>query len=1137
MYDHLIQKHRIFFEGMSDPVFYAWDYPIGCRNDVDRKRMRYAQGLKADKDPNRCFFCEYQRLYERHLSDLLKAFKRDFPRKKRGVVVVPSSKSGKTSRVTELTRCALRHPLIGIDDLTECLIRTKSKATAHEGGRRSIAENVASLEFNEPGKLEKYDVILVIDDILTTGNSFRAVGELLRGRRFRGFLVNFAFAKTVPADASLMNWTDCLARRARCIDDTLFDAIVFDLDQTLIDDAVRDDEYEAALWQRSPDRSNACPYHIYPGIDDLMAHKIPFAIVSNRPERELEALFAEPSIANPILRDGQRGEGWYETRNAALAEKGVFSFPKDDDGDYVIKCYKPSPKGVEKALSWLSRRASKSITEIKAVGIGNTLEDLEAYRAAGIASALALWGIPEYCRGYASDNWGADYVFSSVLSFRQWCKKHLRSESVPQVRRIKVPSEMLGFSTHSGVSADVQAENSQQSFARQTCELATLRDCSEITCSEKQVIWLTEERLDAHSEIEYEQAVISGDDRAAYGFAQAIQDVDVFQAISLYKLAIAAGDEVRATRSLADLCEEQGCVLEYVEKLYKQAIAAGDELYATNNLGNLIFPYDPERAEALYERAIAAGNEWRAAANLAMLIELDDPERARSLYEQAVAAGGGVWVRDCLDQLVEGSGDSGRAYGLYLASETTSSPVPSRFLLERAVAAGNDRLCPYECAKSRGFDNLEQLSSLYRRAIAAGNRSYAIFLLARLDESDNPDRASFLYERAIAAGETYASPVRLADLLKSESRAKATDLYQQAIDAGNVSAYAKLARLVSDDDRGRAIELCEKAVAEGDTDDAPFFLAWLLEGSDVERSKELYQMCVDHGNCYSAANNLALLVQSDDPDWAKSLFERAIAAGDERWATNNLGWLIRKDDPERAKSLYERAIAAGDEYWATRNLANLVKSGDPDRAKSLLEHSISAGNVADAADDLALLVEPDDPEEAKSLYEQSVAAGNERWAANHLANLIRGDDPERAKGLYERAIAAGDEYYATNNLGCLIYVDDPEGAIDLFQRAIAAGDEECATCNYAHMLVASDSERAKSLYERALAANGDAESMLGLAYLLRSSDSTRSADLVAKAKMSEGLMEAVAFVKEAYSAISPVCAAEMEQFLSREGII
>ena len=87
--------------------------------------------------------------------------------KKRGVVVVPSSKSGKTSRVTELIRCALRHPLIGIDDLTECLIRTKSKATAHEGGRRSIAENVASLEFNEPGKLEKY------------GSSGGCVGEFL----------------------------------------------------------------------------------------------------------------------------------------------------------------------------------------------------------------------------------------------------------------------------------------------------------------------------------------------------------------------------------------------------------------------------------------------------------------------------------------------------------------------------------------------------------------------------------------------------------------------------------------------------------------------------------------------------------------------------------------------------------------------------------------------------------------------------------------------------------------------------------------------------------------------------------------------------------------------------------------------
>lgn len=60
--------------------------------------------------------------------------------------------------------------------------------------------------------------------------------------------------------------------------------------------------------------------------------------------------------------------------------------------------------------------------------------------------------------------------------------------------------------------------------------------------------------------------------------------------------------------------------------------------------------------------------------------------------------------------------------------------------------------------------------------------------------------------------------------------------------------------------------------------------------------------------------------------------------------------------------------------------------------------------------------------------------------------------------------------------------------------------------------------------------------MLGLAYLLRGSDPARSAGLVSEAKQSEGLAEAVDFIKESLSAVSPDCAIDTKQFLLEKGI-
>ena len=1205
MFDHLLSDYRLFFEGMPAPVFYKSFYPMGCETDGQWEMLRYAQGLKADKDPERCHFDKFFDTYKRDVCDLLVDVSADFPGRKVGVVAIPSSEAGNVNRVTKLLRCVLVWADDQCADLTGCLVRCESKRGAHEGGSRSVAANVSTLRFNGAEKLEDIDVLLVVDDILTSGKSFRAVDGVVRSAGFSGTIVNFAFSRTMPGVCIDEYVRFAYGERAagrRC---ETFNSLVLDLDQTLIDDAAKDDDYEEGLWGGGG-ATRLCPYSIYSEAAGLTALGVPYAVISNRPKRELDAIFRDLSVSDALYHKGaceagiREGDWWgARLKLARLARNrtsrmpltdNVFGPPRSDD-HYKKWIYKPNPRGVKEALDWLSSETLKG-ERARAIGLGNTSEDMLAYRAAGITAVLALWGVPSWCREHAAENWGADCVFESPSDFADWFKGRCEPAPMPDFYRLGVEAEDKGELAVGFYAAAVEYGVSvPQAAAKLAADTAPDERVRSVRLLEKRLARgdfldsaLALARLLAganpdRARVLYGMAAGAGSVDAARELSSLVQAEDPGWAVLLLELAYELGESdadlasdleplvkqgvesaislyegklveanLRSPVALAALISESDS--ERAKAICERTIAAGDERWATYLLALLVQSNDPERAKRLYERAIAAGDEYYATNNLANLVRKDDPERAEALYERAIAAGNVAGAADDLADLVSGE-DPERAEALY----------------GRAIAAGNERYATRSLADLVQTDDPERAKGLYERAIAAGDEFYAANSLAALVQTDDPDRAKALYERAIAAGDEFYATRNLANLVKSNDPDRAEALYERAIAAGNVADAADdLALLVEPKDPVRAEALYERAIAAGDERWATDHLANLIRKDDPECAEALYERAIAAGNERWAANSLGWLIREEDPERAKGLYERAIAAGNEDAATNNLALLVRADDPERAESLFERAIAAGDEFYATRNLANLVKSDDPERAEALFERAIAAGNVADAAYDLALLLEPNDPERSKSLYERAIAAGDERWAANSLANLICKDDPERAEALYERAIAAGNEdaatnnlanlickddperaeslferaiaagdEYATNGLGCLICKDDPDRARSLYERAMAAGDERYAPCNLAHMLIASDPERAKALYEGALA-YGEAEAMLGLAYLLRGSDPARSASLVSEAKRSEGLAEAVDFIKESLSAVSLGCASDMNQFLLEKGI-
>ena len=312
IYEHVLEKYRVLFEGLPEPVFYLHFYPMGDKSgdygqDLWRE-FNYGRGLKRDKDKDGIKLREFHDEYERDLRSLLNAVMADSKGMHRGVVVIPSSTKGEINRVTEMTRKVLASNPRAFTDLTHAVIRVQDKEKAHAGGNRSYDKNYDTIDISCESGIENFDIILVLDDILTTGTSFRAMDDRLRDAGFTGAIVNFAFSHTFPSEGAACCWdaersANNTAKHMKSNGsrqaETPVEGIIFDLDQTLLDDSTRDDQFERILGS-SASSSNKMPYGTYQGVENLIGLQIPFAIVSNRSEWQLARMLRETSACKII---------------------------------------------------------------------------------------------------------------------------------------------------------------------------------------------------------------------------------------------------------------------------------------------------------------------------------------------------------------------------------------------------------------------------------------------------------------------------------------------------------------------------------------------------------------------------------------------------------------------------------------------------------------------------------------------------------------------------------------------------------------------------------------------------------------------------------------------------------------------
>lgn len=462
MYDSLLDQYDVIFEGKAEPVFYQQLYPARGVRDTQELRdlFGYVQGLKfdlraledakdqlergvdfedlwiEDKDDwrRKKYYDEHFESYYFDLLDLFKTLRDARKAGRMGVVAIPSSTKGVENIVTSMIFQVIRNSDdldLGIEDLTKHFVRTETKEKSHGGGSRAVSENVRTLAFNPPSGAEAYDTIVVIDDVVSSGSSFVAADSVLRQSGFKGTIVNFAYARTMPVEA-----TKQLLHRPAAVehaDEEPIDAVIFDLDQTLVNDPVRIEEFE-----NHPFDYKRVPYTAYPAAHLFKKISLPHAIVSNSGFLRLRKITTDWKLG------GELGFKHYEPGELPKGElpENVFMAPvqPDDYKDYPL--YKPCPDGVRQAMRHLIPDEDQRKTA-RVVGLGNTLEDMIAYNAAGVESCLALWGVPEWLRGHAQAQWGCAHSFETIDEFVRWClARSSKKEASPQTTDANVaPSQ------------------------------------------------------------------------------------------------------------------------------------------------------------------------------------------------------------------------------------------------------------------------------------------------------------------------------------------------------------------------------------------------------------------------------------------------------------------------------------------------------------------------------------------------------------------------------------------------------------------------------------------------------------------------------------------------------------------------
>lgn len=170
-------------------IVYFCDYlPQGLNNEryfYDRRSEEYVLAFKHND----------LRIVEQVGADLLPMLGSDFV-----LAAIPSSdkdKNGITAPFS-LIRYLMDHGGGRFTDGSSCVYRHTSKASSHGEGNRNIDEMRNTIQIRNSGLFRGRDVLL-IDDIVTTGTSVKAVSQLLKENGARRVL-SFAVGKTLGND-------------------------------------------------------------------------------------------------------------------------------------------------------------------------------------------------------------------------------------------------------------------------------------------------------------------------------------------------------------------------------------------------------------------------------------------------------------------------------------------------------------------------------------------------------------------------------------------------------------------------------------------------------------------------------------------------------------------------------------------------------------------------------------------------------------------------------------------------------------------------------------------------------------------------------------------------------------------------
>ncbi len=910
MYDNLQANYRVIFEGQPAPIFYKYFYPTGNNHDVLWDLFNYARGLKKDKPRDNEQYDVYSNktdpsdgsdvnLYESDLRQFLNAVYADTGRTRNaGITAIPSSNANKVNRVTELIRSIMQRTPGVYTDLTHNVYRRKSKDAAHGGGDRSIEANISTLGAKKPDEIRNLDLVIVIDDIVTSGNSFRAMTEFLRGLGFHGQIVSFAFARHFPSEVveEYLAHDHSIEYEAfseiqelrRSYDkrpeennegERVF-GVIYDLDQTLLNDSVRDFKYEENLWRGA----SSLPYEFFNGIKELMELPLPIAIVSNRPESQLDNLFdlCEFEVNIPFPE-------W--SREGLL--RPVFSFPEERRGDFTTRYYKPHPAGVNQALFHLCQ--DYDLLDCRIVGVGNTVEDIIAYKACGLEAILALWGVPEWLKGTARNSWQADFVFDRVDDFRQWLEKRMDKPDYYEMGK------------------RVESSDKQQACAYY------------------------------EKALQYDIDVSS----AAFNYARLISAERPSKAKELYQLAIDAGDEYAATNNLALLVQDDNP--EQAITLFERSMAAGNIGIAARNLANLLKEDDPERAIGLLRQAADAGNDGNLAADIKPFI-IAGRESAIQLYKDAIVEKDGKKAYDlgCLlyeekpeiaielfKYAIDAGDECNATYGLAVMLASTDQEQAIE-LYERAIAAGERKNSPNNLANIIKENDSDRAIALYEMAIQAGDGYFAPRNLANLIKAENPEYAINLFTTAANAGNTAGLYDDLEPLIRNGNEA-AIDLCEHKIATHDADKANDLGVLIQSSFPTRAKRLFELALNAGDKRYAASNLAYLIERTDPIRAEQLYRQSIEAGNDDFAPRKLGLLICDRRTEEAESLLRAVYKKHPKSEVLNELGIVVAYRDLTEAKDLFQRTMDEGDDWAAPCNLAHLLLATDSNRARELYE--------------------------------------------------------------------------------------------------------------------------------------------------------------------------------------------------------